>query len=74
MDLLSLARVTVPWGRQEIELQQVDFGAGGRPMMRVRIREGRRFTVLDIDAITARDLARAMAQWAEREIGAAAGG
>jgi hypothetical protein len=65
----SLAKLAVPLGGQEIELQSVDFGAGGPQFLRVRIREGRRFTVFDIDAATARDWAGAMAAWAAAHAG-----
>lgn len=59
-----LAELTVPWGRQEIQLDEVNFGAGGLPLLRVRIREARRFTIFDIDAGTAARWAEAMAAWA----------
>lgn len=59
-----VAKLVVPLGGQEIELQTVDFAAGGPDFLRVRIREGRRFTVFDIDAATAQAWAAAMAAWA----------
>lgn len=59
-----LAELTVPWGRQEIQLDEVHFDAGGLPLLRVRIREARRFTIFDIDAGTAARWAEAMAAWA----------
>jgi uncharacterized protein DUF6967 len=62
-----IARFTVPWGRQEIELQQVSFDAGGVPLLRVRIREGRRFTIFDIDAATAQSWGAAMQDWAAQQ-------
>jgi hypothetical protein len=65
----SVAKLTVPLGGQEIELQTVDFGAGGPEFLRVRVREGRRFTVFDIDAETAREWAGAMAAWAAARTG-----
>ena len=40
----------------------MDYAAGGLPMLRVRIREGKRFTVFDIDPETART-------WGERPAG-----
>jgi len=64
-----IARFTVPWGRQEIELQEVVFDAGGAPLLRVRIREGRRFTIFDIDAATARSWGSAMQDWAASQLG-----
>jgi hypothetical protein len=64
MDLTPVARLRAPLGGQEIELQQVDWAHGGMSLLRVRIREGRRFTVFDIDAATASAWADAMRQWA----------
>lgn len=54
----------VPIGRQEIQLQQVDHEAGGMSMLRIRIREGSRFTVFDIDPMTACRWGTAMTGWA----------
>lgn len=63
----SLDKFRVPIGNQEIELQQIEFVAGGMPMLRLRIREGSRFTVFDIDPLTARRFASVMAGWAQRQ-------
>jgi hypothetical protein len=60
-----LTELTVPWGRQEIQLEEVDFESGGIPLLRVRIREGKRFTIFDIDAATACAWAGAMQAWGE---------
>jgi hypothetical protein len=60
----TVAKLVVPLGGQEIELQAVAFGTGGPDFLRIRIREGRRFTVFDVDAATARDWAKAMEGWA----------
>lgn len=65
-----IARFTVPWGRQEIELQEVVFDSGGVPLLRVRIREGRRFTIFDIDAATAQSWGTAMQGWAAVQLSA----
>lgn len=62
--LTSLTKLRVPLGGQEIELQQVDFEAGGMSLLRTRIRERARFTVFDIDPVTARHWGEAMLQWA----------
>jgi hypothetical protein len=64
MQLKPLAQFTVPLGGQAIELHEVDFETGGMPLLRLRIREGKRFTVFDIDARTARAWADAMHAWA----------
>lgn len=63
--ITSISKLKVPLGGQEIELQQVDFEAGGMSLLRVRIREGRRFTIFDIDAGTAVEWGRAMQAWAQ---------
>ena len=65
-----IARFTVPWGRQEIELQEVAFAAGGAPLLRLRIREGRRFTIFDIDAATAQSWGAVMQSWAQAQLSA----
>lgn len=65
-----VARLTVPLGGQQIELQQVDFAAGGMSFLRVRIREGKRFTVFDVDPDTAAEWAAAMLAWAQSRRGA----
>jgi len=62
--LKSIAKLRVPLGRQEIELQQLDHDAGGMSLLRTRIREGSRFTVFDIDPITAREWGQALLAWA----------
>ncbi|MGE5617177.1 MAG: DUF6967 family protein [Bacillota bacterium] len=65
MDAVSaVAQFHAPLGGERIELQQVDFAAGGMSLLRVRIREGRRFTVFDIDPQTAAQWGRAMQEWA----------
>ncbi len=64
-----LARLRVPLGRQEIELQQIDYPGASMSLLRVRIREGSRFTVFDIDAGTAAGWAEAMGDWAHRQPG-----
>lgn len=61
----SLTKFRNPYGNQEIELQQVDYEAGGIPMLRLRIRErGARFTIFDVDPVTAKYWAEAMLAWA----------
>lgn len=59
----SLAQFRVPLGGQEIELQTVVHEAGGMPLLRVRIRERSRFTVFDVDPVTARAWGEAMQRW-----------
>lgn len=66
----SLDKFRVPVGNQEIELQQIEFAAGGVPLLRVRIRERTRFTVFDIDAVTAGRWAETMAAWSRAQLDA----
>ncbi len=63
-EILGLAKFKVPLGSQEIELQQIDHTEGGMSLLRIRIREGKRFTIFDIDPGTARQWAQAMQDWA----------
>jgi uncharacterized protein DUF6967 len=64
--IVPVARLQVPLGGQVIELQHVAF-EGGMAMLRVRIREGHRFTVFDVDPATAADWACAMQAWARTQ-------
>lgn len=62
----SLVKFRNPYGNQEIELQQVVYEAGGTAMLRVRIRErGARFTIFDVDPVTAQFWANEMLKWAQ---------
>ena len=63
----SLAKLRVPLGGQEIELQQVDFEAGGMSLLRTRIREKSRFTIFDIDPATAEQWGGALLDWARAQ-------
>lgn len=67
----TVTRFVVPWGRQEVELQEQAFDGTGVRLLRVRIREGKRFTIFDIDAQTAQTWADAMLAWARRQRAAA---
>jgi hypothetical protein len=63
LTVTPLVKLRAPLGGQEIELQQIDYLVGGMSLLRIRIREGRRHTVFDIDAATAGAWAEAMLQW-----------
>jgi len=65
--LTSLAKLRVPLGGQEIELQQLDHDAGGMSLLRTRIREKSRFTVFDIDPQTAQAWGEALVRWAQAQ-------
>ena len=74
MQITPLERFTAPLGGEEIELQEIVHDGGGMPLLRVRIRERKRFTIFDIDPATARTLgAQAMERWAATQPGAASG-
>jgi len=57
-----------PWNR-DVVLQAVLHDSGLR-MLRIRIREGKRFTVMDIDEETALRWGAAMTGWARAGAGA----
>jgi hypothetical protein len=67
--ITSLDKFRVPIGNQEIELQQLDYVAGAMPFLRVRIREHSRFTIFDIDPMTAERWGRVMADWGKSHKG-----
>ena len=58
----ELARLELPWNKH---LSLISFVyEGGLPMLRLRIREGRRFTDLDITAADAAAIAGHLNRWA----------
>ena len=65
--ITTLEKFRVPIGNQEIELQQIDHVEGGMSLLRIRIREGRRFTIFDIDPVTAGLWSDVMRRWAEAQ-------
>jgi hypothetical protein len=69
LSVTPLARLRAPLGGQEIELQQIDYRHGGLSLLRIRIREGRRFTIFDIDAQTAASWGGAMLEWSRSHPG-----
>ncbi len=60
--VVPVAEFTAPYGRR-VALQEVTHESGMR-LLRVRIREGRRFTIMDLDADTAERWGRTMSDWA----------
>jgi len=64
-----IASLTVPLGGQRIDMHQVDFEAGGLSLLRIRIREGSRFTVFDIDPATATAWGEALQAWGKSRPG-----
>ncbi len=60
-----LETLVAPFGR-EVRFDEVRFESGMK-LLRVTIREGRRITMLDVDAQTALAWAEIMKRWGERE-------
>ena len=58
----ELDKFTAPYGRK-IKLESVAYENGAR-VLRIHIREGNRFTVMDIDDNTASEWGSAMLAWA----------
>ena len=67
--LTPLETFRIPLGGQTIELHEIVHVEGGMALLRLRIREDKRFTVFDIDPVSARRWAEAMAAWANRQPG-----
>ena len=59
----DIERIEAPYRRQ-ILLQDVAHESGLK-LLRIRIREGTRFTILDIDAVTAKVLGKRMLEWSD---------
>ena len=60
----DLEKIAAPYGR-EIKLENVAYENGMR-VLRVHIREGNRFTVLDIDENSASAWGTSMLRWADQ--------
>lgn len=65
--ITPLEKLTVPLGGQVIELQQLDYAAGGMSLLRTRIREKSRFTVFEIDPQTAQLWGEALLRWVQTQ-------
>ena len=64
----SLDKFTCPFGGQQVELVQVEYEAGGMPLLRLRIHErGARFTIFEIDPDTAARWGQAMLDWSKTQ-------
>jgi hypothetical protein len=59
-----LTKIAAPYGR-EVVLESVEHESNLR-MLRIRIREGSRFTIMDIDADTAERWSTVMSAWASK--------
>jgi len=60
----ALTKISAPYGR-EVVLESVEHESNLR-MLRIRIREGSRFTIMDIDADTAECWSTVMSAWASK--------
>jgi len=60
----KLGKFIAPYGK-EVTLENVDYENGMR-VLRIHIREGNRFTVMDIDADTASTWSEVMSDWANK--------
>lgn len=61
-EIRPLDKFPAPFGKQ-VELQEVVMENGVR-LLRLRIREGSRFTIMDLDPVTAERWGRRMTRWA----------
>lgn len=61
-EVTPLDKFTAPYGR-EITIEHVEY-INETSVLRIRIREGSRFTVMDINPETATRWARVMSDWA----------
>ncbi len=65
--ITKLDKFIVPFGGREIELQQVDYATGGMSLLRIRIREHKRFTIFELDPDSAEHWGDAMVAWARQQ-------
>ncbi len=63
----DITEIELPFGRRAI-LKNVAF-EGGLNMLRLTLREGRRFTIMDIDQKGAQDFGEQLVRWAEAQEG-----
>lgn len=61
-----IAEIEAPFG-QNIQLLDVQSDQASVRLMRLRIREGSRFTVFDLDPATAKSWGEALIGWATKE-------
>ncbi len=59
-----IAKLDAPYGR-ELRLHDVLYGEDMQ-LLRLTIKEGRRITIVNLDAATVEELARLMSDWAAR--------
>ena len=64
-EIESLEKILAPYGK-EIEFQQVKYD-NGFTMLRLRIKEGKRFTTLDLDPNTVNSWVEIMSNWKDQQ-------
>lgn len=69
-EIIELNKFKIPIGNQEVELQQIEHAAGGMKFLRIRIREAKRFTIFDIDPVTAKTWGETMLNWSNEQTSA----
>jgi hypothetical protein len=60
----EIAELAAPWGRR-IKVSEIAYESGLK-MMRLRIREGTRFTIVELDAPTATELGAVLLAWVKK--------
>ena len=65
---IELEKFKIPLGGEEVELHQIDHAEGGMSLLRIRIREAKRFTIFDVDPVTAAKWGETMIKWAEQQL------
>ncbi len=63
LSVTELETIEAPWNKQ-VFVQEVEY-EGGFKMLRLRIKEGKRFTDLELDGATAAKLAGILASWSD---------
>jgi len=61
--ITELAVINAPW-HKELTVSETEY-EGGFKMLHVRIKEGKRFTDLELDADTASHMAELLGKWAK---------
>ena len=64
-DIKELAQIEAPYGKQ-ISLNKVTYD-NGFSLIRMRIKEGKRFTDMDLDINTVKTLDSIFSQWIDEE-------
>lgn len=68
-EITPLDKMRLPFGGQEVEFQHLTHESGGVPFLRIRIRENKRFTIFDVDPVSAQKWADIMQAWARYHAG-----